>query len=298
MRKLVLLFLIIFLNSIQLCHAQLDSLIVQALDSSEAALLDTVPTTSWSHDGNFSIIVNQSAFSNWVAGGDNSAAFNTTVNQNLIFEYKKWSWNTRFNASVGFNRIQGNRTKKTDDRWEINSILAYEARGKWKYSFFGNVRSQFIIGYKDYNADPLEVTSNFFSPGYINFGPGMIWRDSDNLYVNLSPLTSKITHVRNEQSGKYGVEEGKNQFYEFGFNLGAHWKFQVYDNVTIEHFLTLYSDYLHNPKNVLVDYQITVVNKINKYISTNLNLHMIGDDNASSRIQFKEVFGLGVTINY
>ena len=34
--------------------------------------------------------------------------------------------------------------------------------------------------------------------------------------------------------------------------------------------------------------------QINKYLSTNLNLHTIVDDNASSKVQFKEVFGLGV----
>jgi hypothetical protein len=34
--------------------------------------------------------------------------------------------------------------------------------------------------------------------------------------------------------------------------------------------------------------------QINKYLSTNLNLHMIVDDNASSAVQFKQLFGLGV----
>ena len=54
------------------------------------------------------------------------------------------------------------------------------------------------------------------------------------------------------------------------------------------------ANYLEEPQNIDLNYQINFVMQINKYLSTNLNLHMIIDDNASRYIQFKQLFGLGV----
>ena len=56
----------------------------------------------------------------------------------------------------------------------------------------------------------------------------------------------------------------------------------------------MYANYLDNPQNIDIDYQLSFVMQINKYLSTNLNFHTIVDDNATSKVQFKEVFGLGV----
>ena len=62
----------------------------------------------------------------------------------------------------------------------------------------------------------------------------------------------------------------------------------------IEKQCNAYSNYLEDAKNIDINYQINFVMQINKYLSTNLNLHMIADDNVSSRVQFKQLFGLGV----
>ena len=68
------------------------------------------------------------------------------------------------------------------------------------------------------------------------------------------------------------------------------------NDVTMENILAVYSDYLNVPKNFDIDYQLNFFVKINEYLSMNLGFHTIIDDNASSKVQFKEVFGLG--INY
>ena len=64
--------------------------------------------------------------------------------------------------------------------------------------------------------------------------------------------------------------------------------------MTLEQRLGLYSDYLDKAENVDLDYQIAAELKVNEYISTNLILQLVYDDNAIQRLQVREVFGVGV----
>ena len=53
-----------------------------------------------------------------------------------------------------------------------------------------------------------------------------------------------------------------------------------------------------SPGNVDIDYQMNMVMKINKYLSTNVSFQAIYDDNAIGAFQIREVFGLGVNVTF
>ena len=251
--------------------------------------------SNWKKKGAISFLLNQSSFSNWIAGGDNSVAGNLGLNYDFNYHKDGITWDTKVMLAYGLTNTKANGTRKTDDRMEINSLVGKKAAKNWSYSFFLNFRTQFTDGF-DYSKEPKQKTSAFLAPGYLSFGPGMYWKKSDNFKINIAPITSKITMVSDEFSGQYGTEVGKNTRYEFGFNSSIMYKGTLMENVTMEHIFSLYANYLDKPQNIDIDYQINIVMQINKYLSTNLNLHTIVDDNASSKVQFKEVFGLG--INY
>jgi hypothetical protein len=69
-------------------------------------------------------------------------------------------------------------------------------------------------------------------------------------------------------------------------------------NVEMENILTAYSDYLANVGNIDLDFQTNIRFKVNKHIKMQMTFHTIIDDNASSRIQFRQLFGLGVSYNF
>jgi len=148
--------------------------------------------------------------------------------------------------------------------------------------------------------------TGFFSPGYLTFGPGFYWKKSENLKVNLAPLTSKFTFVNSDYTsgigyvdGSYfGVDANKSMRYELGFYASAYYKFILMKNVTAENFLSLYSNYLDKPLNIDIDYQINIVMTINKTLSANFTFQTIYDDNAFQGFQTREVFGLGVNYNF
>ena len=69
-------------------------------------------------------------------------------------------------------------------------------------------------------------------------------------------------------------------------------------NVTVENIINLYANYLEDPQNVDINYQLNIAMKINEYLSTNLAFQTIYDDNAFAGFQIRQVFGLGINYGF
>ncbi|MBA6156064.1 DUF3078 domain-containing protein [Tenacibaculum sp. S7007] len=265
------------------------------------------PKEGWKRTGNISFLFNQSAFNNWLAGGTNNIS--GTLGLNYDFNYIKgdWTWDNKLIASYGLTKLKGEDIQKTDDRLELNSLLGKKASGYWYYSAFFNFKTQ--MSSTDVGG---EQQSHFFSPAYFQFGPGMLWKKSDNLKINIAPATSKLIVVHdhftkvpsagvnafNAAGGYFGVEANETTRFEFGAAVNAYYKFDLMENVSVENILNLYSNYIEEAQNVDIDYTVNVVMKINKYLSANLALQAIYDDNAYEGFQTREVFGLGVNYGF
>ena len=257
-------------------------------------------TKLWTKKGNMSLLLSQSAYNRqWLGGGTSNVAGN--FNLNYDFNYKKGGvvWDNKFILAYGLSKIKGNeRTAKTDDRLELNSLWGKKSTAKnWYYSMYFNFRSQMDTGV---DKDNLKI-SHFFSPAYFQLGPGFLWKKDDNLSVNIAPAAGKLILVHkhfSELGSSFGVLQGDNSRVEFGASVSAYFKFNAITNVSIENRLNMYSNYLEDPQNVDIDYQMNVVMKINKYLSANIALQTIYDDNAIKAVQVREIFGLGVNYGF
>ena len=275
----------------------------------------------WKKSGKITLLINQSAFSNWQAGGDNNFAGNLNLNYDLNYLSGDWSWDNKILASYGLTNSKDDGTRKTDDRLELNSILGKKLNESWSASFFMNFKTQFTDGY-DYEDDFIDQNptltnedfpnSGFFKPAYWSFGPGLLWKKKDTLYFNVSPLTAKFTFITseiytyNEDTQLYdssndietfGVDPRDSFLMEVGFNTRAYYKFEIMNNISMENILNLFSNYLDKPQNIDIDYTLNLVMKINDVFSTNLTFQTIYDDNAFNGFQIREIFGLGVNVN-
>lgn len=250
--------------------------------------------STWVKKGNVAILGSQSSFTNWQAGGSNNLAVNASLNYDINYKKNDWTWDNKFIGMYGINKLKGQEKQKTDDRLEINSVVGKKAKGDWSYSYFLNFKTQFDAGL---NPDSLDQRiSHFMSPAYLQTGPGMLWKKNDNLKVNLSPATARLIFVHDhftEFGESFGVAQGKTMRFEFGASVNAYYKFQVMENFTVENILNLYSNYLEDPQNVDVDYQLNAVLKVNKYISTNLTFQAVYDDNAYRGLQTRHTLGVG-----
>ena len=271
-----------------------------------------IPTNGWNSGGTIQLLFNQSAFNDkWTGGGTSSIAGNLTLNYNVNYRKDDFSWDNKFFADYGLTKIKGDEfSRKTNDRLEFNSIAGKQLKNSnWYYSWFLNFRTQFSKGY-EFGEDPVSLktirteTTHFLSPGYLQTGPGMMWKKNEDFVINIAPATSRFIFVDNKFTsvpgyidGQYfGVDEGKSSRFEFGASVSAFLKLKLLENVTMENTANFYSNYLDKPGNVDIDYLMNMQMKINSYLSANLLFQAIYDDNAVAAFQIREVFGLG--INY
>lgn len=298
MRKIVLAVSILFFGSQS--NAQVNEKVL--LDKTIEAASKTTDTLNmgWKRAGNFSFLFNQSSFNNdWLGGGTSSIAGNVGLNYDFNYKTEKIVWDNKLIVAYGLTKQKDKETTKSDDRIEFTSLFGRKAgEGNWYYSWFLNFKTQMDSGVEPVT---LNKISHFFSPAYLQTGPGMLWKKSDNLKVNIAPATSKLIYVHDhftEFGPSFGVEQGDTSRFEFGAAVNAYYKFNIMENVSMENILNLYSNYLDKPQNVDIDYQMNLVMKVNKYISANVAFQAIYDDNATGAFQIREVFGLAVNYGF
>ncbi len=266
----------------------------------------------WRFSGTSALNFSQVSLSNWAAGGENSIAGNAFLNTRLIYTKNKVSWET--NLDAGFGQISqrlsdGERYwKKTDDKIDFSSKMGINAFNKhWFYSSLLSFKTQLLPGYKYVNDSVL--ISDFLSPGYLLLSVGM-----DYQYKKISlfagPFTGKLTIVNNNklaEQGAFGVKEGKTQRFEAGGALKLAYQDTIMKNITLDSKIELFSNYLENPQNVDVEWNVLMTFKVNKYISANLQTRLIydhdikieeDDGSRAPKIQFKEIFGIGFAYEF
>lgn len=60
-------------------------IITASLMNAQDTSIATDSLEGWSSDGKITLLINQSAFSNWQPGGDNNAAANLSINYNIDY---------------------------------------------------------------------------------------------------------------------------------------------------------------------------------------------------------------------
>ncbi len=292
------------------------SLAIGSVSAQDNTAKDTIPD-GWTREGNVLLTFNQSAFNKeWTGGGVGNMSANILLNYDFNKKKGDWIWDNKFIVDYGVNKEknQDNFTKN-NDRLELNSNLGKNAKGNWFYSLYFNFKSQLDSGFL-YDDDGNEITKNshFFSPAYFQLGPGMLWKKSDNLNVNISPASAKLIVVDSEFTDPnsnsalfdsdgnidaFGVEEDKTTRFEFGASIRAYAKFNIMKNISMENILLLYSNYLEDPQNIDIDYTMNLEMQVNKYISASLIFQAIYDDNANPMgFQIREAFGLGLNYGF
>lgn len=274
-------------------------LIILSVQLSSSFAQDTEePQPNWTKKGIITFLANQSSFENWIAGGISNVSGALGLNYDFNYQKNDWTWENKLIANFGLTKIKNQDIQKSSDLLEWNSVVGKKAKGYWYYSAFLNFKTQFA---DDLDKDTKGPTK-FLSPGYLQFGPGMLWKKNDHLKVNIAPATSRLIivdkNLTQPNKAYFGVEEGKSTRYELGASVGAYYKLDLMKNISMENILNLYSNYLEDPQNIDLDYTMNLVMNVNDFISANLSYQTIYDDNAFRGLQTRQVFGIGINYNF
>ena len=264
--------------------------------------------TLWTTRGNVAILLNQTGFSDWVGGGTNNFSGTIKFDYEWEFEDQGWNWLTNFDSAYGLAKYKNAPfARKIDDRILLQSIIGKEFTKNLSFSAFFNFTSQIGNGYKyskdSDNNEIRELTTSTFSPAYFQLGSGFLWKKDEKLWINYSPIASRLILVSKKftqdlKSGDtyFGVPPNKTSRYELGANLTFHSEGNLLENVKYKQDLKLFSNYLEDASNVDLDYLAQIDVDVNPILSTQLIFQLIYDDNAISRLQVREVFGVGLQL--
>jgi len=305
---------------------------IKSLDNSK--LLDVqrivVKLEYWKYRSEASFILSQAALTNWVKGGENSISSAMDITGYADYNNKplKLSSNNFVRLKLGFLKSGNNPIRKNLDLVETNSKLNHKAFGKFDFSAILLFKTQVARGYsyaKVNNRDTAILVSKFMNPAVLTAGLGLDYKPNKVTSINFSPLSYKGTFVtdpaymdqkydstRIDQT-KYGVPKDKRSLNEPGASFMITHEYKPVKNVTITNRLQLFTNYIHNPLNIDVDWEMIAVANLNWFTDVRFNTHLIFDDDTKTveldkdknpvlrddnktqkktpRIQFKEIVG-------
>ena len=269
-------------------------------------------TLGWRYTGVGTITFSQVHFENWAAGGENSYSLNGLFAASADYKTEKMIWDNDLGIAYGFLNQNNTENRKTDDNLEISSNFGYKAINKWYYSALLSFKSQFSEGYEyDDDAGTKTKLSKFMAPGYLNIALGMNYVPNKNFSLFIGPISGKSTYVKDDtlsHYGAFGVEIDKTVRNEFGGLVKVAFTKDILKNVNLISKAEFFSNYSENPENIDIDLQMLFTLKVNKFLSTNISFHLKYDDDIKTtddtgmitgpKVQFKELFGLGVTYKF
>ena len=272
--------------------------------------------TLWKFSGSTSLNLSQLSLTNWAAGGDNSLSGNALINLSANYASENTSWENKLILGFGLIKQGDDPTRKSDDQIDFASKLGLKASDKWFYSALLGFNTQFAEGYDRPGEDDRTKISNFMAPGYLNLSLGMDYKPSEAFSLFLSPLAGKFTFVLDDDlsaAGSFGLEAGAKSRAELGAYIKMAYKREILKNVTLDTKIDLFSNYLENPQHIDVNWDLLLTFKVNDYLAASLLTQLIYDydikfgedttgdgefDTFSEKVQFKELFGLGLTYTF
>jgi hypothetical protein len=277
----------------------------------------------WKKGGVFAVNLAQTSLTNWAAGGQNSMAMNGLLSAFVNYKRNKSVWDNSLDLGYGLLK-QGKNSSymKTDDKFDFLSKYGLEAFKSFYYAALLNFKTQMAPGYK--YPDVAYKISDLFSPAYLLLALGLDYKPNAHFSAFIAPLTVKFTFVTDQKlsdTGAFGVKPGKKSLSEFGGYLRAiytknDFKNELLKNVSFTTKIDLFSDYLNKPQNIVVNWETLIALKVNKFISANFNTQLIYDDKikvpfdknrngtiepgeaVGSKVQFKEILGVGLSYNF
>lgn len=264
-------------------------------------------TKAWTKGGVISVNFSQVSLSNWAAGGQSSASGTVLLKLHGNYKKNKTSWENSLDLGYGLMKEDGNKMIKTDDKIDLSSKYGYQATEKLYYSVLFNFRTQFTDGF-DY-PDRDNPISRFLAPGYVTLALGIDYKPTDYFSLLVSPLTGKLTIVSDDSlsnAGAFGVDVGSKTRTEVGAYVKTELKYEILKNVTLETKLDLFSNYVDQPQNIDVNWDMLINMKVNSFLSANLVTNLIydndvkfeTDEGTGPRLQVKELFGLGLNVKF
>ncbi|MBN2806071.1 MAG: DUF3078 domain-containing protein [Prolixibacteraceae bacterium] len=261
----------------------------------------------------------------WSKGGNSSASALATFAYDINYSKEKLKWENGIDAKLGLiyympdeGTTAPRNWHKNSDNVEINSRLGFSAFKEWFYSAEVNFKTQFFLGFKSNNDEV--PNSSIMSPAYLTFSGGFDFKPNKKISTFLSPLSIKTTYVLNPEVNEkvFGLEEGETRRTRLGMSGKLDYADKIIENISLKTRNSVFINFGRDNEGELqlfkipdFDTETTLDFKVNQFISTQVNLHLIydkdveskwtddsGADQSGTRLQVKEFLTIGISFKF
>jgi hypothetical protein len=254
----------------------------------------------WKHSGLVGLTFGQTSLNKWAAGGENSTVTgNFTLNASVNYLKGKWFWDNNLLAEYGIIYASSTDWQKASDKLNFNSIGGRKISGKWAVAGLLNFSTQFSKGYKYPNRD--YYISTLFAPAYLDAALGFSYKPNPKYSFFLSPIAERAIFVLDDSlsnAGALGVDKGKKINFETGAYLMGNTNQQITKDLSLISSMYLFTPYNEKFGNFDIVWDFLLTYKLNKYFTASLNTTFRYYEDEIKAVQFKELFGLGITYTF
>ena len=276
----------------------------------------------WKYRTEANLAFTQTALFNWVKGGEKSLASLLDVTGYADYNNKqtKLSSNNFARIKLGFLASGENPIRNNTDLIETNSKLNHKAFGKFDFSAIMLFKTQLLKGY-NYPNDSVPV-SKLINPAILTLGIGLDYKPNANTSINFSPLSYKGTYMTDTlhiDQTKYGIAADRKSKHEPGVSLMVSHVWKPYKTLGVTNRIQLFTNYINNPQNIDIDWEMILVANLNWFTDLRINIHFIFDDDTktpvldennkpllnpdgttkkTARVQFKEMIGISMAFRF
>lgn len=264
----------------------------------------------WLHNVNGMMQFSQAYISeNWYQGGNNHLSlllgFNWNLQLNPVY-HPKFLFQSNLSYKLGLNSTPQDEVHKysiSEDILQYNLNIGIKAVKKWYYSLNTVLKTQLL---RNYEKNSMVRKASFLSPGDLNVGLGMSYSSINKpktfqITATFSPLsynlktciTDKIDHEN------FNIRPWKKTHSDFGSNGEINFNWKIYWNISYKSRLFLFTDY----SDFLGDWENTIDFAINKFLSTQIYVHMRYDTSVEpvtswKKFMLREVLSFGLSYTF
>ena len=247
--------------------------------------------------------------SNWYQGGNNHLSLLLNVNWNVDLNqvyHPKLLFQSALAYKLGLNSTPQDEVHSysiSEDLLQYNINAGWQAVKKWFYSLNMLFKTQV---FRNYEKNSMKRKASFLSPGDFNLGLGMAYSHQNKkktfqFTATVSPLsynlktciTDKIDHEQ------FNIKPNRKTRSEIGSNGEFNMNWQILPNINYKSRVFFFTDY----KYFLSDWENTFTFNINRFLSTQIYVHLRYDTSSESntdwkKLMMREILSFGLSYSW
>ncbi len=254
----------------------------------------------WQHKLVGSLLGNQVSFTDWKQGGDDAIAWNSLLEGKSVYEVGKKNWSSAYKFGFGQTRLNGNTTRKTDDRIELESVYTHKT-GMCNNPYIATTfKTQFAPGYTyDAKSGRLKV-SKFMDPGYWTQSAGMGFQPLTQIKVRLGAGLREIfasDFAAIYTDNKKTLDKIEKRVVEGGAELAVSLDWKLSKNLLLTSLVETFAAF-NNFDHPMLRSNTSLAASVVKYVSVVFNVQTINEPRVSARPQIKQSLSAGLNYSF